>query len=64
MANPSGSTEVTFELKAQKSGRETARALLVKQLEKQTWRDDLESRRKDLAAKQTLPEMIAVLEQD
>lgn len=58
MANPSGATDVTFELKAQKSGREAARGLLARQLEKQTWRDDLESARHALAAKQTLLEMI------
>ena len=62
MAHPSEATDVTFDLKAQKHGRDTARELLTRQLEKQTWRDDVESRGKELAAKQTLLEMIAVLE--
>ena len=57
MAHPSGTTEVTFELKAQKSGREVARESFMRQLEKQTWRDDLEARRKALASRQTLLEM-------
>lgn len=62
MAHPSGATGVTFELKAQKSGREIARELFARQLEKQTWRDDLESRRKALAARQTLLEMAEVVQ--
>lgn len=62
MAHPSGATDVTFELKAQKSGREIARELFARQLEKQTWRDDLESRRKALAATQTLLEMADVVQ--
>ena len=57
MAHPSGATDVTFELKTQKSGRELARELFARQLEKQTWRDDLESGRKALASRQTLLEM-------
>lgn len=64
MANPSAMTEVKFELKAQASGQEKARELLVRQLEKQTGRDDLEERRKALASKQTLLEMAAALERN
>lgn len=62
MAHPSGTTDVTFELKAQKFGREIARELFARQLEKQIWRDDLESRRKALAARQTLLEMADVVQ--
>ncbi len=62
MANPSGMTEVTFELKTQNSGRENARALFVHQLEKQSWRDDLQTRRKTLAATPTLLEMAGVIQ--
>jgi hypothetical protein len=53
MAHPSGLTEVTFELKTQKSGR---------QLEKQTWLTDLDERRHSLGAKQSLLEMAAVVQ--
>jgi hypothetical protein len=62
MANPSGSTEVTFDLKPQKSGRENARALFAKHLQKQTWQTDLPELQKSLAAKQTLAEMVAVVQ--
>ena len=60
MAHPSGLTEVTFEPKAQRSGREAARALFTRQLEKQTWLTDLDERRHSLGAKQSLLEMAAV----
>ena len=61
MANPSGATEVTFDLKPQKSGRENARALFAQHLQKQTWRSDLAEEQKSLAGKQTLAEMVAVV---
>lgn len=60
MAHPSGSTEVTFELKARKSGREVARDLFLQQLEKQTWRDDLDASRKALGSGKTLLEMASL----
>jgi len=59
MAHPSGLTEVMFELKAQRSGREAARELFMRQLEKQTWLDE---RRHSLGAKQSLLEMAAVVQ--
>jgi hypothetical protein len=62
MAHPSGQTEVKFELKAQKSGRENARELFVRQLEKETSLHDLEVRRQSLADEQTLAGMLAVIE--
>jgi hypothetical protein len=62
MAHPSGLTEVTFELKAHRSGREAARELFTRQLEKQTWLVDLDERRHSLGAKQSLPEMVAVVQ--
>lgn len=62
MAHPSAMTEVTFELKSLNVGRENARELFVSQLEKQSWRDDLESRKKTLPTKQKLLEMAALLE--
>ena len=61
MAHPSGLTEVTFELKAQRSGREAARELFTRHLEKQTWLTDLDERRRSLGAKQSLLEMAAVV---
>ncbi|MDQ6913384.1 MAG: hypothetical protein M3128_10990 [Verrucomicrobiota bacterium] len=51
MANPSGVTDVTFELKTQKSGREIARDLFAHHLEKQTWLRDLPAKQKELAAR-------------
>ena len=63
MANPSGATEVTFDLMPQKSGREIARELFARHLQKQTWRADLPDLQKSLAAKQTLDEMAAVVQQ-
>lgn len=62
MAHPSGLTEVTFELKAQKSGREAARELFTRQMEKQTWLTDLDERRHSLGVKQSLLEMAAVVQ--
>ena len=62
MAHPSGLTEVTFELKAQRSGRDAARELFTRQLEKQTWLTDLDERRHSLGAKQSLLEMAAVVQ--
>ena len=50
-------TEVTFELKQQKSGRAEAQRLCAEQLRKQTWRDDLPSRLEVLKRSQNLLEM-------
>ena len=61
MANPSGATDVTFKLKAQRSGREAARALFQRQLQKQTWRDDIDASQKTLSRSRTLLEMVKVL---
>lgn len=58
MANPSGPTDVTFELKAQKAGLENARELFAEQLEKQTWRHDREGIRKSLGAEQLCTEWL------
>ena len=57
MANPIALTEVTFELKPQKSGRAEAQRLFVEQLRKQTWRQDQAARLQSLAQSQTLLEM-------
>ena len=57
MAHPSEITEVTFELKRQKSGRAEAQRLFAEQLRKQTWRDDQATRLKALAQAQGLLEM-------
>src|SRR5262249_62167645 len=57
MANPSGTTEVPFELKAQKSGLAEAQRLFADQLRKQTWRDDSASRLEALNRAQSLLEM-------
>jgi len=62
MANPSGPTDVTFDLKPERSGRDAAREYFARQLEKQTWVDDLEARRKSLASEQTLLGMVALVE--
>jgi hypothetical protein len=62
MAHPSGLTEVTFELKPQRSGREAARKLFMRQLEKQTWLVDLDERQHSLGVKQSLLEMVAVVQ--
>jgi hypothetical protein len=57
MAHPSGATDVTFELKPQKSGRKEAHKLFAHQLQKQTWRQDFESKRQALSRSQSLLEM-------
>jgi len=57
MANPSGNTGVTFELKPEKSGRAEAQRLLAKQLRKQSWRDDQATRLESLGRTRTLLEM-------
>lgn len=57
MANPIALTEVTFELKPQKSGRAEAQRLFAEQLRKQTWRQDQAARLQSLAQSQTLLEM-------
>jgi hypothetical protein len=63
MAHPSGTTEVTFELKrAPKSGMEAARDTIRAQLDIQTWRDDLEKRRKKLVTETTLAGMLKIVE--
>jgi hypothetical protein len=62
MANPSGTTEVAFKLKAQEPGREKARAMFVRQLQKQTWRDDIDASQKALSRSRTLLEMVKVLQ--
>lgn len=62
MANPTGSTPVTFTLaRAPKSGIDTARELMRGKLDEQTWRSDLEEKRRALATAQTLAEMIAIV---
>ena len=57
MANPSAITDVTFELKEEKSGRTEAQRLFAEQLRKQTWRDDQASRLETLNRSQSLVEM-------
>ena len=57
MANPVAITEVTFELKQQKSGRAEAQRFFAAQLRKQTWRDDQASRLDALNRSQSLLEM-------
>ena len=57
MANPVAITEVTFDLKQQKSGRAEAVHLCAEQLRKQTWRDDQSSRLEALNRSQSLLEM-------
>lgn len=64
MANPSGPTDVTFDMKPAQSSAERARELFARHLAKQTWLHDVEARRKSLAAKQTLLEMFSVLENE
>ena len=62
MVHPSGNTEVEFTLlRAQKSGLEAARAAMRAQLDKQTWRSDLDKQRAALAAQTTLSGMLDVL---
>jgi hypothetical protein len=57
MAHPSEITEVTFELKRQKSGQKEAQRLFSEQLRKQSWRDDQAARLESLGQSQTLLEM-------
>ena len=63
MAHPSGTTEVKFELeRAPKSGLQAALEATRAQLDAQTWRHDLEKRRKKLASQTTLPGMQKIVE--
>jgi hypothetical protein len=63
MANPTGSSPVTFKLeRARQSGIATARKLIQTRLDAQTWRDDLLERRKALSQEQTLAGMMAIVE--
>jgi hypothetical protein len=62
MTHPSGSTEVTFELKrSPNSGLQAALDAMRAQLDTQTWRDDLDKKRKTLASQKTLTGMMDVL---
>lgn len=62
MAHPSDNTEVAFELKAtSKSRMQAALAAMRVQLDKQTWRTDLEEKRSTLSAQKTLAGMIDTL---
>jgi len=62
MINPTGSTPVKFELtRAPKSGVEAAREIFRAQLDSQTWRRDLEEKRRALATEQTLAGMLAIV---
>jgi hypothetical protein len=64
MAHPSGTTDVTFELKrATESGKDAALRLVRQQLDKQTWRSDLERQRKLLEEQLTITAMANVLQQ-
>jgi hypothetical protein len=65
MLHPSGDTEVAFDLKrAPKSGLDAARAAMRAELEIQTWRTDMEKRRKTIATQTTLSGMMEVLRDD
>lgn len=57
MANPSGVTEVAFDLDSKKSGLAEARRLFEQQLKKQTWRSDRSTAQESLSRSQTLLEM-------
>ena len=57
IANPSGVTEVAFDLSPKKGGLIEARRLFDQQLQKQSWRDDLPERQQSLSRSQTLLEM-------
>jgi hypothetical protein len=57
MANPSGVTEVAFDLDSKKSGLTEARRLFEQQLKKQTWRSDRSTAQESLSRSQTLLEM-------
>jgi hypothetical protein len=64
MVHPTGVTPVTFELEhAPESGIEPARALLLAYLDQRTSLSDLEQKRKKLASKKTLPEMLAIVQE-
>jgi hypothetical protein len=63
MANPTGVTPVTFELQRDpKTGIATARALLHARLDVQTWRTDLEQKRRELDSAQTLDAMLKIVQ--
>jgi hypothetical protein len=63
MAHPSGTTEVTFELQRQaETGRAAALALFRQQLDKQSWRTDLDAARGNLSAQPTVESMFAALQ--
>jgi hypothetical protein len=65
MANPSGATEVTFDLaRAGESGLDAARAAIKAQLLTQTWRDDVKERTEKLEKASTLKEMYAAIQTD
>lgn len=62
MANPAGGTSVYFKLEpASKTGIDAARELLRAQLDLQSWREDLEKRRRALAKEKTLAGMVKIL---
>ena len=63
MAHPTGPTPVTFELeRASKTGIEAARELMKLRLDEQTWRTDIEQKRRALTAEQTLPGMVTIVQ--
>lgn len=62
MINPTGSTPVSFTLqRAPKSGLEAARAILRTRLDDQTWRRDLDEKRRAFAAETTLAGMVEIV---
>ncbi|MCE9610103.1 MAG: hypothetical protein K8R23_07825 [Chthoniobacter sp.] len=62
MANPTGITPVSFTLeRLGPSGMDAARELLRARLDAQTWRTDLDEKRRALAAEQTLTGMAGVV---
>lgn len=65
MVNPTGLTEVLFDLKrAAKSGVEAAREQMRLKLDEQTWRDDLDEQRKALTTQQTLVGMAEIVKKN
>ena len=64
MVHPAGVTPVTFELERAPANRASKRLApsLRAYLDQETWRSDLEEKRKELAAKKTLPEMLAIVQ--
>ena len=63
MAHPTGSTPVKFELqRAPASSIEVARGLLRQRLAEQAWRTDLEVKRRQLDAEQTLEGMLGIVQ--